>query len=116
MELPSPFGLTCEGLGCKNPHMARCLHLAIPAICMLAAVSATAQTRAKSHVALVIGNAKYEPAVGPLRNAVNDARSVAKTLRGLGFAVTEERNVSRDELLEAVSGFRSKIKDAEVAL
>ena len=30
--------------------------------------------------------------------------------------MTEEHNVSRDELLEAVSGFRKQAKDAEVAL
>jgi len=55
-------------------------------------------------VALVVGNAKYESAVGSLRNAVNDAKAVAKTLRGLGFAVIEEHNVTRDELLKAVAG------------
>lgn len=81
-----------------------------------AMLAGTAQTKVKPHVALVIGNAKYEAAVGPLRNSVNDAKAIAKTLRGLGFSVTEEHNVSRDELLEAVSAFRTRIKDAEVAL
>ena len=77
---------------------------------------ASAQPTAKPRVALVIGNAKYETTVGALRNAVNDAKAVSKTLRGLGFFVTEEHNVTRDELFEAVSGFREKTKDAEVAL
>lgn len=80
---------------------------------LLMPVSAIAQ---KPRVALVIGNAKYENGVGSLRNPVNDAKSVAKTLRGLGFAVTEERNVTRDELLEAVNEFRGQAKGAEVAL
>ena len=70
----------------------------------------------KTRFALVIGNAKYEAAVGPLRNSVNDAKAVSKALRGLGFSVTEEHNVSRGELMEAVTDFRGKIKNAEVAL
>jgi hypothetical protein len=96
--------------------MARRLLPAISAIHGVALVFASAETTPKPHVALVIGNAKYEAAVGPLRNAVNDARAVSKTLRGLGFSVTEEHNVSRDDLMEAVAGFRAKIKGAEVAL
>jgi hypothetical protein len=57
-----------------------------------------AETKPTPRAALIIGNAKYEAAVGPLRNAVSDAKAVAKTLRGLGFAVVEEHNVTRDEL------------------
>jgi uncharacterized caspase-like protein len=75
-----------------------------------------AETKPTPRAALIIGNAKYEAAVGPLRNAVSDAKAVAKTLRGLGFAVVEEHNVTRDELLEAVADFRTKLRGAEVAL
>jgi hypothetical protein len=57
-----------------------------------------------------------ESSVGPLRNAVNDAKAVSKALRGLGFSVSEEHNVSRDGLIEAVGAFREKIKGSEVAL
>lgn len=70
----------------------------------------------KARVALVIGNARYESAVGALKNPVNDAKAVAKELRGLGFAVSEERNVTRDELFEALGDFRKKVKGSEVAL
>ena len=83
---------------------------------VLAHGAAATATKPVPRVALVIGNAKYEAAVGPLRNAVNDAKAVAKTLRGLGFTVIEEHNVTRDELLKAVAGFRPKIGGAEVAL
>ncbi len=96
--------------------MANRLQLMIPALWLMAAAFAVAETKASPRVALVIGNAKYETAVGPLRNSVNDAKAVSKTLRGLGFTVIEEHNVSRDELLKAVSQFRGKIKDSEVAL
>lgn len=66
--------------------------------------------------ALVIGNAKYEAAVGPLRNTANDAKAVAKTLRDLGFAVIEKHDVTRDQLLKAVVEFRATLTGAEVGL
>ena len=100
----------------QNLFMCRHPYLAMISALGMAACFASAQPAAKPRVALVIGNAKYEAAVGPLRNAVNDAKAVSKTLRGLGFFVNEEHNVTRDELFEAVAGFRAKMQDAEVAL
>src|SRR5688572_32411285 len=84
-------------------------------------VLATAPVRAAedatpSRVALVIGNSRYEAAVGPLRNTVNDAKAMARTLRALGFTVIEEHNVTRDELIAALLRFRGKLSGAEVAL
>jgi hypothetical protein len=90
--------------------------LAFLIIPFLALPLAAAEVKTSPRVALVIGNAKYEASVGPLRNAVNDSKAVAKTLRGLGFAVIEEHNVTRDELLEAVGAFRAKLRGTEVAL
>ncbi|MDI1311705.1 caspase family protein [Prosthecobacter sp.] len=69
-----------------------------------------------TRTALVIGNAKYEAAVGPLRNTGNDAKAVAKTLRDLGFAVIEKHDVTRDQLLRAVVEFRATLTNAEVGL
>lgn len=66
--------------------------------------------------ALVIGNAKYEPAAGPLRNTVNDARAVAAALKGLGFTVELKENVTRDQLLKALLAFRAMLTGKEVAL
>ena len=66
--------------------------------------------------ALVIGNSRYEAAVGPLRNTGNDAKAMAKTLRALGFTVIEKHNVTRDELLAAMLQFRAKLRGAEVGL
>uniref|UniRef100_UPI00378465C7 caspase family protein n=1 Tax=Prosthecobacter sp. TaxID=1965333 RepID=UPI00378465C7 len=77
---------------------------------------ALAQPKTSPRTALVIGNAKYEAAIGPLRNTVNDAKAVAKTLREIGFAVLEKQNVTRDELLKAVMEFRKTLADAEVGL
>ena len=82
-----------------------------------AAGSVRATDEAKRpRVALVIGNSRYEPSVGALRNTVNDAKAMAKTLRALGFTVIEEHNVTRDELLAAVLKFRTKLRGAEVGL
>lgn len=100
----------------QNHDMASRPCFVILLIWAMMSAAVAAQTRAKPNVALVIGNARYESAVGPLRNAVNDAKAVSKALRGLGFSVSEEHNVSRDELMEAVAGFRAKIKGSEVAL
>ena len=96
--------------------MSLCLRLALLVIPGLALTAGAAETKTPARAALVIGNAKYEASVGPLRNAVSDAKAVAKTLRGLGFAVIEEHNVSRNELLEAVAQFRGKVRGSEVAL
>jgi tetratricopeptide (TPR) repeat protein len=71
---------------------------------------------APARVALVIGNGRYEPAVGPLRNTANDARAMAKALRSLGFTVIEAQNVTRDELMAAVLKFRGQLRGAEVGL
>lgn len=75
-----------------------------------------APTKPSARTALVIGNAKYEPAVGPLRNTANDAKAVAKTLRELGFAVIEKHDVTRDQLLRAVVEFRATLTNVEVGL
>ena len=69
-----------------------------------------------SRVALVIGNDRYEAAVGPLRNAGRDAKAMAKALGNLGFTVIEKHNVTRDELLAAMLQFRARLRGAEVGL
>lgn len=94
--------------------MKNCL-LLLPWLCLLV-LSAQAETVRASRTALVIGNARYEPLVGPLRNTGNDAKAMAKTLRELGFAVIEKHNVTRDQLLQAVLEFRSTLAGAEVGL
>lgn len=91
-------------------RLAGCLLLAAFALRTDAAPKPSART------ALVIGNAKYEAAVGPLRNTGNDAKAMARTLRDLGFAVIEKHDVTRDQLLKAVVEFRSTLTDAEVGL
>ena len=63
-------------------------------------------------VALVIGNAAY--ADGALRNPVNDAREMARTLRGLGFTVLAHENLGRQAMEQAsvhgISGAASGVQ------
>jgi len=66
-------------------------------------------------VALVIGNADYS--VGRLNNPVNDARSLTKSLRDLGFIVLYKPNLASREAMElAVEEFAAKISGADIAL
>ncbi|WP_395717545.1 caspase family protein [Prosthecobacter sp.] len=91
----------------------------IGCFCLLLTVlfqQALAASKPAERTALVIGNAKYEAAVGPLRNTANDAKEVAKTLRDLGFAVIEKHDVTRDQLLKAVVEFRATLTGAGVGL
>jgi len=64
----------------------------------------------------VIGNARYEPEVGALRNSVNDAKAMATVLKQLGFQVLQRQNLNRKEMLEALEQFRETLPDAEIAL
>lgn len=75
-----------------------------------------AEDKRPGRTALVVGNFRYEENVGPLRNAGNDARAVAASLRTLGFKVIEKTNVSRDQLLYVVEDFRKTLPGAEVAV
>ena len=51
----------------------------------------------------MIGNSNYRTA--PLRNATNDALSLATSLRGTGFQTNVQLNASRDETVEALRQF-----------
>jgi hypothetical protein len=63
-------------------------------------------------VALVIGNADYKGE--PLSNPVNDAASIANTLKKLGFTVDMVTNASRRQMSEAINQFGNKLKRNEV--
>lgn len=65
-------------------------------------------------IALVIGNSSYDKS--PLKNPVNDARDIAKKLRGLGFEVIERSNLKTKQIGNTLSEFRSKLSPGAVAL
>ena len=66
-------------------------------------------------VALVIGNGAYKGAT-PLPNPPNDARALAKTLRGMKFEVTEGIDLDRAGMEKAVHEFLLKVPKASIAL
>jgi uncharacterized caspase-like protein len=62
-----------------------------------------AYSATEERVALVIGNNTYRSA--PLKNATNDARSMAEVLRNIGFNTTIRLNASKEDTLEALRNF-----------
>ena len=72
-----------------------------------------APASAHRRVALVIGNSKYVHAPA-LPNPVNDAKSVATSLRRLGFTVvTEIQNATRDQMAKALQDHGDASEQAE---
>jgi len=68
-----------------------------------------------SRVALIIGNGDYLS--GPLGNTVNDARSMARVLRSVGFDVILRENLSnKDEMKKAIREFGFKLKTGGTGL
>ncbi len=60
-------------------------------------------------VALVIGNSDYQH-TSPLDNPKNDAKVIAKVLRGLSFDVIEALDLSQKEMKRAVKTFAQKLE------
>ena len=69
---------------------------------------------AKRH-ALVIGNSNYEKA-GRLRNPVNDANAMSRTLKRFGFKVTTLRNANLRDMERAISSFGKRLRGGGVGL
>ncbi len=65
-------------------------------------------------VALVIGNAAYK--VNPLKNPVNDATDMARSLRSVGFDVIEAKNTTLTQMREATRRFADKLGSSDVGL
>jgi hypothetical protein len=66
--------------------------------------------------ALVIGNAKYPDADAPLKEPINDARSVADELKRDGFTVEVGENLTGDGMRKAFERLYGHIKPGSVAL
>jgi hypothetical protein len=79
---------------------------------LLSAAVARAQTAQESRIALIIGNSNYRDS--PLRNPVNDARAMAKTLRDLGFTVLAHENTSKRTMESAIVEFGRRLTDGGV--
>jgi len=66
-------------------------------------------------VALVIGNSAYRH-VRALPNSTNDARAIAKSLRDIGFAVTEGTDLDRTAMDATIGNFLREAARAQVAV
>ena len=71
--------------------------------------------QAVRRVALVIGNGAYAR-VRPLPNPTNDARAVAKSLREIGFAVTEGTDLDRAAMETTIIDFLRDAARSQVAV
>ena len=69
---------------------------------------------AERRQALVIGNGGYSSS--PLKNAVNDAADIAANLQRLGFSVILKKNVSHQEMEDAILEFGEHLKKGGVGL
>ena len=92
-----------------TPHffVRRCLHWLGSGLLTLGLWGQTSVADA-ARLALVIGNKDY--LLSPLKNPVNDAVSMDKALRQLGFNVTLIRNLRRDDIGRTLEGFTSRIQ------
>src|SRR5579871_5990983 len=71
---------------------------------------------AADRFALVIGNAKYPDADAPLKEPVNDARSIADELKRDGFKVELGENLTGEGMRQAFERLYAQIKPGSVAL
>ncbi|HBR22576.1 MAG TPA: hypothetical protein DD713_08460, partial [Nitrospiraceae bacterium] len=72
------------------------------------------QAATGQRIALVIGNSNYKAA--PLRNPVNDATDMARSLKNLGFKVILKTNVAKRDMGKAVDDFGKRLKGGDVGL
>ena len=69
-----------------------------------------AATTPEPRVALVVGNSAYRDM--PLANPANDARLMARTLRGLGFEVVELIDADQQAMKYAIVEFGDRLEAA----
>lgn len=84
-------------------------------VLLLLVAPAQAETRAKDRVALVFGMAAYQN-VTALKNTVNDATALARTLEQIGFHVDVRMDATRQETLAALNKFAFEAETADIAL
>lgn len=80
-----------------------------------AAVALKAADASDQKVALVIGNSAYA-GTAELKNPVNDARAVAKKLRGLGYDVVDAYDVKSADYGKVLGKLRDKLRPGAAAV
>ena len=84
----------------------------VTSVCVWVSASAA---HAEKRVAFVVGNGDYRN-VQALPNPTIDARSMAGTLRNVGFEVVEGTNLTRDGMTAKLIEFGKKAEGADIAL
>ena len=83
-------------------------------LCATATAQPRGSIRVQQKLALVIGNGAYPGNV--LKNPVNDAAAVARTLRALGFdEVVEKRDLNRKQMRQEIDKFVARINKGDLA-
>lgn len=81
---------------------------AMKGVAFVLLMTAASVVAAETRVALVIGNSEY-PWFGKIANPALDAQAVAARLRGLGFDVTERRDLKVADYSAVLADFRQKL-------
>lgn len=86
-------------------------------ILVLAGLCWCSQALAEKKVALVIGNDRYAnlPANAQLVKAVNDANTIAASLKSLGFEVILGINLNRQGMIDKLADMTTKLKPGDTA-
>src|SRR4051794_3472185 len=71
----------------------------------LAGILPVSAQQSETRVALLIGNAAYPDAEAPLRDPVNNVRSLADELRRTGFDVDIGENLTKEAMRAAIDRF-----------
>ena len=116
MMSPFPFTLSVRLLPCLSGIRSLWRRPAVwqMAVLVLALAVFANPAMAAKRVALVIGNDDYR-SVPKLLKAVNDARTMAATLRQIGFTVTVAENQTRRQFSEALLAFDSALEPGDIA-
>jgi|GEM_PF-911217 len=77
-------------------------------------VSSANKSASMKKLALVIGNSNYSDS--PLKNPVNDARSMSRALQNLGFSVIAKENLTQEAMNDAVRDFGDRLTSGTVGL
>ena len=67
-----------------------------------------------ARIALIIGNSEYSE--GRLKNPVNDADLMARTLESKGFRVTTIKNATRRQMKEGIHKFTRSLDEQSIGL
>jgi len=91
-------------------------YFVVVAVCSIVAPSSLLSAE-RSRQALIIGNAAYQiDGVPELKNAVNDAVLMDKTLRDIGFQTTLLTNTTKQQMKQAIGKFAQRLDTDSVGL